>query len=164
MPRPINDKAEAAYVFWASEGERNIRATAQHFETNERTVYYWKLHYGWDKRWADSLREFSEDAVVVAKTQLKMGLSAAADRLVRIIASEKTSDRDAILAVKVLFTAAHGLADAQGVKYQTLIDARQVLRKAEATEDYTVQELKQMASAAIEANLAATARSTRRVR
>ena len=100
--RPVNAKAEDAYVAWALAPNKQRGALvklSQDLGVPVATISYWKQHYRWEERWVHDLQGARQRLVQEGEATLLAALRPAMERLGRI--AVHGSDRDAVNAVKV---------------------------------------------------------------
>lgn len=144
----IPEQEPDAFNYWA-ENKKDTKGTAAFYDIPYRTVRDWVHRYKWHERYAALRRAVSEEAVVEARTELRLSLGTIPHFLTQIIENpdEKTVDR--LAAAKLLWMMSTGeTEESKAARPLTLIDARQVIASAEESKD-----LRSVAARAIEANV-----------
>jgi hypothetical protein len=176
MPRPPSDRVEEGFLLWSTRAERNDTRTAELLGVPQSTVSYWHRTYGWDERYFRLVQPDGDLLAGVARSEIRSVLPLVVMRLRSIVAGRKpvfnaqgeqigetwqASDRDAVQAAKLL--AQYGFEGGAGMD-STIIDVHPValpesteepLERIEPQGELSVAELRQRASAMIEATVQA---------
>src|SRR5262245_23505601 len=117
MPRPPSERVEEGFRIWSTEANGNDTQTAKLMGIPQETVSYWHRTYGWDQPYQAMMQPGGELRAAVARTKIRAGLPAVAERLLAIVQGKKpvynadgeqigetwaSTDRDAVQAAKLL--------------------------------------------------------------
>lgn len=163
--RQWTDEAlEQAYMLWAYVNEHNLTKTSEDTDIPLRTLQYHKRKAEWDKRYEAETAEVAGFAFAYGLNELRLGISAAAQSLVKDASNSALLHSERLASQKLLFSLlVHSPDSASQVPgHVSLIDARSIHLPPN---DVNAVDPSKVNIRAIEANIAnANAQQNRRSR
>ncbi len=123
IPEADHEKIEKAFQLWMTEAKGSCQQVANIMNTPVRAIYLWQAKYDWKGKRRELQAEMGEDALQQGKTELRLAVSTAVQRLVTMIENDDTKDSEQRENIRLLFAY---VFDQDIHAPSTLIDARQV--------------------------------------
>lgn len=129
MPREISENEPDAFMYWAGEAGKSIPKVARDLGIADSTVRYWHKAMDWEGQYQERLRELAAGSIETGINELKLGVSAAARRLVKMLNNDDTPDNEQRENIRLYFDLLRGsFTNDNSPASLTLIDARSIMQ------------------------------------